>query len=68
METKTTKASHSLIATLQLANSIRARRFVFPVLSLGAALMLVLPCKGAPNNLKRPETIRRAETGRPPAE
>ena len=61
------KAFHSLIATLQLANSILARRFVFPLLSLGAALMLVLPCKGVPTNLKRPEAIRRAGLGRPPA-
>ncbi len=48
MKAKTMKTLHSLIAGLWPANSILARRIAFPLLFLGAGLVLVQPCVGAP--------------------
>src|SRR5438874_2309277 len=48
MEAKTMTTLHSLIAGLRPANLILARRIAFPLLFLGAGLVLVQPCVGAP--------------------
>src|SRR5450432_1708322 len=45
---KTMKTLHSLIAGLRPASLILARRIALPLLFLGAGLMLVRPCAGAP--------------------
>jgi Galactose oxidase, central domain len=42
------KTLHSLIAGLRPASLILARRIAFPLLFLGAGLVLVQPCAGAP--------------------
>ena len=42
------KTLHSLIAGLGLANLALARRIASPLLVLGAGLVLVQPCVGAP--------------------
>src|SRR5436309_6975096 len=47
-EAKTMKTFHSLIAGLWPASSIIARRIAFPLLFLGAGLVFVQPCAGAP--------------------
>jgi hypothetical protein len=41
------KTLHSLAAGLLSATSILARRVAFPLLFLGAGLVLVQPCAGA---------------------
>jgi hypothetical protein len=43
---KTMKILHSIIADLRPANSTLARRITFPLLLLGAGLLLVRPCAG----------------------
>jgi WD40 repeat protein len=48
MEAKTMKTLHSLVAGLWPASLILARRIAFPLLFLGAGLMLVQPCLSAP--------------------
>jgi hypothetical protein len=42
------KILHSLAASLLSASSILARRIAFPLLFLGALLVIVQPCAGAP--------------------
>jgi hypothetical protein len=42
------KTYHSLIAGLRPAPSILAQRIAFPLLFLGAGLLLAQPCTGAP--------------------
>src|SRR5450432_2269941 len=48
MKAKTMKTLHSLVAGLRPASLILARRIAFPLLFLGAGLVLVQPCAGAP--------------------
>src|SRR5438128_11789768 len=48
MRTKPMKTLHSLIAGLRPASSILVRRIAFPLLFLGAGLVLVQPCAAAP--------------------
>src|SRR5436190_687750 len=42
------KILRSLVSSLRPANSVLARRIAFPLLLLGAGLVLVQPCPGAP--------------------
>ena len=42
------KTLHPLIAALELASSIVRQRIAFPLLLLGAGLVLMQPCAGAP--------------------
>ena len=44
----TMKILRSLVSSLRPANSVLARRIAFPLLLLGAGLVLVQPCPGAP--------------------
>ena len=44
--TLTLAASHALIAGLRPASLILARRIAFPLLLLGAGLVLIQPCAG----------------------
>src|SRR6266436_6650947 len=44
----TMKILRSLVSSLRSANSVLAQRLAFPLLLLGAGLVLVPPCPGAP--------------------
>src|SRR4030095_9670295 len=48
IRTKTMKTLHSLVAGIWPAFSIVRQRIAFPLLFLGAGLVLVQPCVGAP--------------------
>src|SRR5262249_43188083 len=52
MEDKTMKTLYSLIASFRPASLIFARRIVFPLLILGAGLVVVHPCAGDPFQFK----------------
>src|SRR5438105_3091521 len=52
----------ALIAGLLPAVSILARRIAFPLLCLGAGLMLVQPCAGAPFEFEQTGSLGTART------
>ena len=56
------KTSHHLIAGIWPATSILARRIVFLLLVLGAGLMLVRPCAGAPFTFENTGSLGIART------
>jgi hypothetical protein len=63
IQTKTIKTLHSLVAGLRPAKSILAQRIAYPLLLVGAGLILVQPCAGASFKFEETGSLLTARAG-----